>query len=434
MRSFKLQDPGEGIHEAEILEVRVETGDEVSEGDIVLVIETDKAVVEVPAPCNGSIAKIAVAEGDVVEVGKELMRFDDDGEPSSRSMDADDDAPSGKSSADRGNDGARDDGQGEEEPQPATEQRRQKKATGNTHSGDDEASHTELASPAARRLAREAGVELSAIDGSGPDGRVLVEDIRSAGEEDREVAPVSEAPAEEADSAEDDEHVPLRSVRRTVARRMEQAWREIPHVTHTVHADITALSAFRESRKGDFPHLGLTVLVLKALSAALRDHPRFNARLDDEEIVIRRRHHFGVAVDTDRGLLVPVIRDVDRLSMRSLASALERVVDRARGGTLQVEEMRGGTFTVTNVGDSGARHFTPIINPPQAAILGVAQARLEQVALDDGNDADPSWQARRLLPLILAFDHRLNDGMDAARFMASLTRALSGPEDLLAAL
>lgn len=422
MRAFKLQDPGEGIHEAEILEVRVEEGHEISEGDIVLVIETDKAVVEVPAPCSGTVDRVDVSEGDIVEVGTELMRFDDGESPSRAPAEGDTEHDSG------GRGSAEPDGGQRQDERPQQRESAEAAEAGESgRSGDSKSSRTVLASPAARRLAREAGVELSAVRGSGPDGRVLVEDIRNAGDA------VSDGEATEA-AAGDEERLPLRSVRRTVARRMQQAWREIPHVTHTVHADITALSEFREARKGDFPHLTLTVLVLKALSAALRRHPRFNASLDEEEIVIRHRHHFGVAVDTDRGLLVPVIRDVDRQSMRSLAAALETAVDRARGGTLQAEELLGGTFTLTNVGASGASHFTPIINPPQAAILGMAQARVQPVVLEEDNGADPRWQARRLLPLILAFDHRLNDGMDAARFMAALAEALSSPESLLAAL
>lgn len=427
MHTFRLKDPGEGIHEAEILEVRVSEGDDVEEGEIVLVIETDKAAVEVPAPYTGSVSHIAVAEGDVVEVGSELMRFNgaarsdqQDSSDQEQHQENDQKKHQKKERRDKPAKPAKhDNDEGSQSAESDGEDRAKLTADDDPASDSEGAARPPLASPAARRLARERGVELEAIPGSGPDGRVLVDDIRT---EDAE--PASEV---------DEERVPLRSVRRATARRMKRAWEEIPHVTHTVHADITDLERFRESRKGDFPYLTLTVLLLKALSAALRRHPRFNASLDDDDIVIKHGHHFGVAVDTDRGLLVPVLRNVDRQDMRSLSSMLEEMVNKARGGVLSVDEMRGGTFTITNIGAAGASHFTPIINPPQAAILGVATAELRQVA-NEATDADVQWQARRLLPLILTFDHRLNDGMDAARFMAVLSDSLKSPESLLAAM
>jgi pyruvate dehydrogenase E2 component (dihydrolipoamide acetyltransferase) len=269
-------------------------------------------------------------------------------------------------------------------------------------------------------------VDLASLDGSGPGGRVLMEDVEKA---------ARNAEASEPSAAADETREELRGVRRATARRMRRAWREIPHVTHTVEADITDLVAFRDRTRGEYPHLTLTVVLLRALSAALRRHPRFNATLDEDEIVLKHRHHFGVAVDTDRGLLVPVIRDVDRMSMQQLAHELEEATNRARGGTLRPEEMRGGTFTLTNIGATGAVHFTPIINPPQAAILGAAEAQRRPVyCSEDSDEGTPELRSRVMLPLILAFDHRLNDGMDAARFMNTLAEMLAGPETLLAAL
>lgn len=438
MKPFKLQDPGEGIHEAEILEVRVSPGDEVSEGDIVLVVETDKASVDVPSPFDGTVASVEVEPGDVVEVGDTLIRFN--GESADDSKGRGDEDEKQESRRDNRQDNRQDSKQGSEEDR---KEDRKKDRNGNeggkgeTHQEDNggrEKSHgaggPTLASPAARRLARERNVELESIHGSGPDGRVLMVDVQSAAQDG------AHEETEETAAEADETREKLRGVRRATARRMERSWREIPHVTHTVHADITRLRAFRESSRAEYPYLTLNVMLLKALSAALERHPRFNASLDGDEIVTYHRHHFGVAVDTEEGLLVPVIRDVDRRPMRELAHALEERVNRARGGTLQPEEMRGGTFTVTNVGGaSGAAHFTPIINPPQAAILGVAQAERRPVVVDadDGDDGE-RIEIRTLLPLILAFDHRLNDGMDAARFMQTLSAALAGPGSLLAAL
>jgi pyruvate dehydrogenase E2 component (dihydrolipoamide acetyltransferase) len=441
MKPFKLQDPGEGIHEAEILEVRVSPGDEVSEGDIVLVVETDKASVDVPSPFDGTVASVEVEPGDVVEVGDTLICFDGEAAGESKARKDEGENEGKKERKKERNKEREKEGKKEHKKEGKKGDRGEKKGRKDEQNQEDNgggektgsAEGPVLASPAARRLARERNVELESIDGSGPDGRVLMVDVQSAAQDGARQG------TEEAAALADETREKLRGVRRATARRMERSWREIPHVTHTVLADITRLRAFRESSRGEYPYLTLNVMLLKALSAALDRHPRFNASLDGDEIVTYHRHHFGVAVNTEEGLLVPVIRDVDRQSMRELAHALEEAVNRARGGTLQPDEMRGGTFTVTNVGgESGAAHFTPIINPPQAAILGVAQAERRPVVVDaddgDGNEAEPRIEVRTLLPLILAFDHRLNDGMDAARFMQTLSAALAGPGSLLAAL
>jgi len=231
------------------------------------------------------------------------------------------------------------------------------------------------------------------------------------------------------------ERQPLRSVRRATARRMAQSWAQIPHVTHADEADITELEAFRQKHKQEVTAgggtLSLTVFALKAAVAALKAFPRFNASLDveHEEIILKNYYHIGVAMDTDKGLMVPSIRDVDRKSILELARELDQLIARARDGKVGRDDMSGGTFTITNIGPLGGTGFTPIINYPQVAILGLARARQRPVVLGQGRDLRIA--PRLMLPLILGFDHRVLDGADAARFLNLVIATLQDPEQLL---
>jgi len=231
------------------------------------------------------------------------------------------------------------------------------------------------------------------------------------------------------------ERLPLRSVRRATARRMALAWSQIPHVSHQEQADITDLERFRLKHKDAVAAVGgrlsLTVFALKAAAAALKAFPRFNASLDagTEEIVLKHHTHIGVAVDTERGLVVPVIRDVDRKSLQQLAIELAEVSARVRAGKVDRETLRGGTFTVTNIGPLGGTGFTPIINYPETAILGLGRARLQPQI--EGSLDDYRVRPRLMLPLVLAFDHRVVDGADAARFANRVIACLEDPEQML---
>ncbi|HSJ52136.1 MAG TPA: 2-oxo acid dehydrogenase subunit E2, partial [Anaerolineae bacterium] len=233
------------------------------------------------------------------------------------------------------------------------------------------------------------------------------------------------------------ERVPLRSVRRATAKHMALAWSQIAHVSHQDVADVTELEALRNKYKGELAEQGgslsLTVFVLKAAIAALKAHPRFNASLDtdSEEIVLKRYYNIGIAVDTERGLLVPVIRDVDRKSIAELAVELKALVQRTREGTVELEEMQGGTFTITNPGPLGGTAFAPIVNYPEVAILGMAKATWQPVVQGEG--AQARIVPRLMLPLILAFDHRVVDGADAARFVTMIIELLEAPDRLLIA-
>ena len=323
------------------------------------------------------------------------------------------------------------------------------------------------ASPATRRLARELGVRLHDVNGSGPGGRVIAEDVRAAAgeaatESEKTVVSQEDTPSA-ATWAESEEQapappperplvveqpplpdfsrwgpveaIPLRSVRRATATQMALAWSQIPHVMHQDVADITELERFRRRHTAEIEALGgklsLTVLVMQATVAALKQFPRFNASLDPEsgQIILKHYYHVGVAVDTERGLLVPVVRDVDRKSMAELAIELKELAARTRQGKLEREALQGGTFTITNPGSIGGTAATPIINYPEVAILGLARTRLEPVVQGDLDRF--SIKPRLRLPLHLAFDHRVNDGADAARFVRTMIDMLGDPESLM---
>jgi pyruvate dehydrogenase E2 component (dihydrolipoamide acetyltransferase) len=231
------------------------------------------------------------------------------------------------------------------------------------------------------------------------------------------------------------ERVPMRSVRRATAKHMALAWSQIPHVSHQDVADITELEAFRQKHKKEIEKRGgslsMTVFALKAAVAALRKYPSFNSTLDTEsgEIILKRYYHVGVAVDTERGLIVPVIRDVDRKSITELAVELPELARRMREGKVDREEMAGGSFTITNIGPLGGTAFAPIVNYPQVAILGMARARLQPVVRGSADSFEVV--PRLMLPLILGFDHRVVDGADAARFIGMIIEELQSPENLL---
>lgn len=437
-REFKLPDLGEGIHEGEIIEVLVSVGDHVEEGEDILVVETDKAAVEIPSPYTGEVTGIQVEAGDVINVGDTIITFSDGEEDI-------DEAPAEPEVPERGPEEGRAEPEEEEAEPPAKE-------------APSEGERPVPASPSTRRLARELGIDLREVSPSGPAGRVTAEDVRAFADEEEaaEEAPAAPEEAPERIPAElpqvipqgqipslpdftrwgEVERLPLRSVRRATAKQMALAWSQVPHVNHQDKVDITELERFREKHKARIEDEGgkltPTIFAMKAVVAALKQHPRFNASLDPakEEIILKRYYHIGVAVDTDRGLLVPVIRDVDRKSITELSVELYELVQRTRSGDAALEELQGGTFTITNIGILGGTAFFPIVNFPEVAILGMARARWESVVRRSEEGAFET-EPRYMLPLMVAFDHRVVDGADAARFMGVVKEALETPENML---
>jgi pyruvate dehydrogenase E2 component (dihydrolipoamide acetyltransferase) len=290
------------------------------------------------------------------------------------------------------------------------------------------------AGPSTRRLARELGVDLRQVHGTGRHGRVVEEDIKeyvrqlASGAAADAAAPsgpgVQAPPLPNFEEWGPVEAQPLGAVRKATARQMSLAWSLIPHVTQHDLADITDLEAFRKQQsEGEGPKLTVTAFVIKAAASLLRDFPTFNSTLDlaNGRLLLKRYYHIGVAVDTDNGLLVPVLRDVDKKSVRQLAEELAGVAERARQRKLDGQELRGGTFTVTNLGGIGGTGFTPIVNYPEVAILGLSRSRLEPVVRDG------QVVPRLMLPLSLSYDHRVVDGAAAARFTRRLAEMLENP-------
>jgi pyruvate dehydrogenase E2 component (dihydrolipoamide acetyltransferase) len=387
-------------------------------------------MVEVPSPYAGTIAKIHVAAGEVVQVGDVLITFDE-------TTAADAGAP------------AREEASREAE-EPSEEEPTEVEPVPAAASAAAVGPATPIpASPATRRLARDLAVDLHRVSPSGPSGRVTAEDVRAFAERQGKAAeagpskkPSPTQPALSSAEAQPDfsrwggiERVPLRSVRRAIARKMAESWSRIPHVSHHDLADITALEDLRRGLTDEVKDgtLGLTVFVMKAAVAALKTYPRVNASFDIEagEIILKQYYHLGIAVDTERGLIVPVIRDVDRKSIAELAVELPDAAQRARDGKTQLEEMQGGTFTITNIGALGGRSFTPLINDPQVAILCMARANWQPVVRGHDDTSEMTIVPWHLLPLILAFDHRLLDGADAAHFLGLVIHLLENATRLM---
>ncbi len=419
-REFKLPDLGEGIHEGEVLAVRVSAGQAVTEGDIILEVETDKAAVEIPSPYTGSILEIRVAAGDTVKVGQVMMTFADAGEKAT--------APSAPAA-----------------PAAKAVQAKVPAAAGGKQGPVP-------ASPATRRLARELGVELSAVSPSGAAGLVTADDVRAFAARGKTPAAARPAPApaaaEAVPAAAADlpdfakwgtvERVPFRSIRRATARQMSLAWSQIPHVNSQELVDVTRLEAFRQKHKKEIEALGgrltVTVFALKAAASVLKAFPQVNASLDAAagEIVIKKYYHLGVAVNTADGLMVPVIRHVDNKSIKELAVELHALVQKAAARKLGREELQGGTFTITNAGALGGWAFVPIINPPQVAILGLGQGRLQPAVVM--GEKGPEILPRRIMPAVLAIDHRVLDGADSVNFLARFKQIMEDPDELLMSL
>ncbi len=421
VRSFKLPDLGEGIHEGEVLAVPVEAGQEVKEGDVILEVETDKAAVEIPSPYTGHIQEIFVQPGDIVNVGDVMMTFSNG-----------------------------------QDTEAVKEEKPMEKATVPAAIATSVLPAHEdgpvPASPATRRLARELGVDLHRVTPTGPAGLVTAGDVRGFARDDpaaREIPaasppgtdgvqplPVSVPPLPDFTRWGSVERIPFRSIRRATGKQMTLAWSLIPHVNSQDVVDITKLEAFRQKHKTEIESTGgkltLTVFALKAIATALKTYPDFNATLDmaNAEIIIKHYFNIGVAVSTDRGLIVPVVRDVDRKSIRELSVELNDLVQRTRARKTTPAEMQGGTFTITNAGAMGGGFFAPIINHPEVAILGMGQARMQPVVRDKSK-GDFQIVPRLMMPIVLCIDHRVLDGADAIKFLRVIMDALEDPDELL---
>lgn len=437
---FTLPDLGENIASGDVVTVFVSEGDVVKPGQALLEVETDKAVIEVPCPPGGLVSKVLVKKGDTVKVGQALVVLDAAGAAAAKpapmpvaAAAAPVSAPTPAAVATPAPVAA---------PvapapvapaavspvAPAAEERSVASASSST---------VEPAGPAVRRLARELGVDLARVKGSGPAGRIVREDVIAA------VRHASAAPTgrsrPESNATERDDWGPIRReqmsrMRKTIAANMVRSVQTIPHLTNFDDADVTELEALRKASAAEYAknNLKLTALsfVIKAVSLSLRQHPAINATIDMEkgEIIYRDYVNVGLAVDTPRGLVVPVLRDCDQMSIPQVAQAVADTAEKAKNAQYGIEDLRGGTFTISNLGAVGGAYSTPIINWPEVAILLLGRSRKMPVVHDD------RIESRLMMPLSLSYDHRVIDGAMAARFLNEIIGYLESPGRLLLAM
>lgn len=435
MAEFALPDLGEGITEADVLKVYVSPGDVVAIDQPIVEIETEKATLDVPSGLAGTVTAVLVRAGQTIPVGAALIEVGV-GTPVPAPVPSGPNAPQATPSAPAPVAAA--------VAPPATPSVQPPAPSVTTTSAPPATSvagGAVPASPAVRKLAREIGMEIASVAGTGPSGRITDDDVKRAARErrlDHEVNPASHSdeghhasgrPLPDFTQWGGVTREPLSRLRRTVARNMAQSWAEIPHVHLYDRADITAMEEVRQQFKARATAAGgtltISVMMLKVIATALRAHPRLNASLDTEsnELVLKDYVHIGVAVDTERGLVVPKIENVDRKNIIDLSVELNEIAERARKNELTLEEMRGSTFTVTNLGSFGIGHFDPIINWPEVAVMGLGRA--QQTAVWDAETK--TWAPRLMMPLSLGHDHRIIDGADGARFLTWIVDAIRNP-------
>jgi pyruvate dehydrogenase E2 component (dihydrolipoamide acetyltransferase) len=419
-----LPELGENVEGGDVVDVKVGAGAVVAEGQALLEVEAEKSTVEVPSPRAGKIGKVMVKKGDKIKTGQLLFLLDDAvgiEKAESKLPPAAEPAPAPAAPVVRA------------PVMPAAPP--QVPPPGVPSPSRDQ---VVPAGPATRRLARELGIDLARVTGNAPGGRVTAEDVRAfvralasapAQADGQRLAPAPPLP----DFAKwgPIERKPLDAIRRKTAEQMALAWRMIPHVTQHDQADVTELEGFRKQQAALSPanaqqgaKLTVTAFALKASAIALKQYPQFNASLDlaGDQLIFKNYYHLGLAVDTERGLLVPVLRDVDKKSVHDLAREMAEMAERTRQKKISADDMKGGTFTITNLGGIGGTAFTPIVNYPEVAILGLSRSRIEPVWRDGGQVVP-----RLLLPLSLSYDHRVIDGAAAARFLRSIVDMLENP-------
>ncbi|MBM3953649.1 MAG: pyruvate dehydrogenase [Planctomycetes bacterium] len=439
---FKLPDLGENIASGDVVTVFVKPGDVIRPGQAILEVETDKAVIEVPCPPGGTVAEVLVSKGDTVTVGQALITLGGAaGAPSPAATAAPAPAPAAPvATAPVPAAPAPRPAASAPPAAPAPEPVASAPPSRPAAPAPEPPATIEPAGPAVRRLARELGVELAAVRGSGPGGRIVREDVVAAVRQSAGQARPGGTPAVRSRGAggESDDWGPIRReqlsrMRKTIAANMVRSVTTIPHLTNFDDADVTELERLRKASAEEHAkaNVKLTALsfVIKAVSLSLRLHPTINATIDTDkgEIVYKDYVNIGLAVDTPRGLVVPVLRDCDTLSIPEIAQAVAATADKAKNAQYGLEDLRGGTFTISNLGAIGGTYSTPIINWPEVAILLVGRSRKMPVVHED------RIEPRLMMPLSLSYDHRLVDGAAAARFLSEVIGYLESPGRLLLA-
>ncbi|HEX4262736.1 MAG TPA: 2-oxo acid dehydrogenase subunit E2 [Verrucomicrobiae bacterium] len=421
----KLPHLGEGADSGTVVNLFVKEGDQIAKDQPILELENEKAVATIPSTGAGTVAQIFVKAGDKIGVGQKILTLSGDGAaPPGAKPAAEAPKPKAKASA----------------PEPETEP--EEEASAESGEAVEKSNAAVAASPAIRKLARDLGIDLARVRGSARGGRVTLEDLRAYIQRLQKLAAQPKSAAGGATAKPAAESVdfskwgsvtkkPLSPLRQVIARRMTENWNTIPHVTQFDEADITGLLALRKKfveayeKKG--ARLTVTSFVLKAVAETLKKHPIFNSSLDEasQEIVLKEYVHIGVAVDTEAGLIVPVLRDADKKDLVQLSKDLEELATKARERKVSGDELKGGSFTISNQGGIGGGHFTPIINKPEVAILGLGKGATKAVVRES------KIEPRTILPVALSYDHRVIDGGAAARFIVDLVKAIENFDEKL---
>jgi len=433
---FVIPELGENVVAGDVVRIMVKPGDQLKKDQPVLELETDKATIEVPSSIAGVVKEVKVKQGQKVKVGEVVLTVDESASapapeaaaekpvaapaaapaPSAPSAPAAAPAPAAAASK------VVDINRAPSRPAAASAPQSAPASSAAAHVA---------AAPSTRRYARELGVDITTVDGSGPGGRVSVDDVKAQA---RSIiagggggARIAAAPLPDFSQWGEVEVQPLKTIRRITAERMAQTWATVPHVTQCDKADVTELEKLRQKygKKAEKAggKLTITAIALKVIAAALKTFPDFNSSLDvaGNALVLKKYVHIGVAVDTERGLLVPVIRNVDQKNIVQLSVELAEFAEKTKAGKLQPAEMQGGSFTISNLGGIGGTYFTPIINAPEVAILGMSRSVMEPVWTGE------SFEPRLMMPLSLSYDHRVIDGANAIRFLRWVCEAFEQP-------
>lgn len=425
VQEFKLPELGENITKATIIKVLVAVGEKVSIDQSVLELETDKATIEVPSTVSGTITEILVAEGDVIEIGTVIFKVSEGSAVQSQPL-----APVAASVsvstviAEKAV---------ETVPQPAVVADAPKVIP--VENQPPILQNAAPAAPSVRRLAREIGVDVNKVKGTGPGGRILLDDVKAYSKAlHQQRNEIQHIKAEQHQEPLPDfskfgavERQPMSNIRYKTAEHLSYAWHTIPHVTQFDKADITALEEFRKSYAKTAEKQGVkltvTAILVKIIASALKKFPQFNASVDmqTKEVIYKQYLNIGIAVDTEFGLIVPVIKNADQLNVIEISREMNALAEKARNKKASIADMQGGCFTITNLGGIGGTFFTPIINAPEVAILGVSRGNMEPVYIDG------KFEPRLLLPLSLSYDHRVIDGADGIRFLRWVIDAIENP-------
>ncbi|MFC4875019.1 2-oxo acid dehydrogenase subunit E2 [Negadavirga shengliensis] len=469
----KIPQISEGVDSAQVIEVLVSEGDNIKKEQSIIAVETDKASVEVPSSDSGKVKEIKVKEGDEVKVGDVILILEEDEEKEGGEGKEEGGGKGQKTEKSKGEDQEEEDKGKEEEGKAKEDEEKEDEEGEKTEEGDEKEGKVEKkkgkeedkekeekdgeeegeekmkedgekekkpgkngekeeqdsegvpASPAVRRLAREMGVEISKVQGSGPGGRITEADVKAYLKEGKQDLRGSSLP--DFSQWGPVEKEPLSHIRKATAKNTLASWQSVPHVFQFDEADISGIEKYMEKYKKDAEEAGgkltLTAILVKVLANALQQFPQFNASIDmeNEEVIFKKYYHIGIAVDTEKGLLVPVVRDVDKKTVMDLAIEITALAEKTRQGKLKPEEMEGGNIAVSNLGGIGGTQFTPIIYSPHVAILGISRAKMQPVYIDDG------FEARPILPVSLSYDHRLIDGADGVKFLRWICQALEDP-------